>query len=504
MNKKKIILTIVISGIAFGVNYLINLVLGAYVSSRIGTDAYGFVSLASTMASFALIATSALNSYATRYIAYEYHKKNYEKSKQYYNSVFWGDIGIGICLLIVGAGITCFARELFYIPDRLIFDVQILFLLVFINLFINVSGTALQAAAIIKDKVLISSVFKGISYICEAIVLILLFIGSSKHLFYVGIAYVVASLVTLASNVFLTTRYTPELKIEFKSFRIDYVKELIVNGIWNSLNSLGNTLNSGLDQIVTNAMLGAISMGQVSLVKTLVNVFSGLYQMIAQPFQPNFLKNYAENDTKAFVDNLKFSMKISGMLSNIAFAIVVSVGYIYYTLWVPTQDCNLLYRLTIIAVATSIFEGPVYPLYYIYTLTVKNKIPCIITIVGGVLNILGMYLLIKYTKLGVYAIFITTAIIMLTINGISNPIYMSTCLKIPKATFYGVLARHVVSCSVMTILFCFVSKYFVITSWGGFIVSCAVLVFWGIIIHALIMFNKNEWKSLMKKLRGKA
>ena len=197
-------------------------------------------------------------------------------------------------------------------------------------------------------------------------------------------------------------------------------------------------------------------------------------------------------------------MKISGMLSNIAFAIVVSVGYIYYTLWVPTQDCDLLYRLTIIAVATSIFEGPVYPLYYIYTLTVKNKIPCIITIVGGVLNILGMYLLIKYTKLGVYAIFITTAIIMLTINGISNPIYMSTCLKIPKATFYGVLARHVVSCSVMTILFCFVSKYFVITSWGGFIVSCAVLVFCGIIIHALIMFNKNEWKSLMKKLRGKA
>ena len=61
MNKKKIILTIVISGIAFGVNYLINLVLGSYVSSRIGTDAYGFVSLASTMASFALIATSALN-----------------------------------------------------------------------------------------------------------------------------------------------------------------------------------------------------------------------------------------------------------------------------------------------------------------------------------------------------------------------------------------------------------------------------------------------------------
>ena len=225
--------------------------------------------------------------------------------------------------------------------------------------------------------------------------------------------------------------------------------------------------------------------------------------MIAQPFQPNFLKNYAENDTKSLIGNLKFSMKISGMLSNIAFAIVVSVGYIYYKLWVPTQDCDLLYRLTIIAVATSIFEGPVYPLYYIYTLTVKNKIPCMITIAGGILNILGMYLMIKYTQLGVYAVFITTAIIMLAINGISNPIYMSKCLKIPKTTFYGVLARHVVSCSVITVLFCFVSKYFVITSWGSFIASCVVLVLLGIIIHALIMFNKDEWKSLAKRIMKK-
>lgn len=52
------------------------------------------------------------------------------------------------------------------------------------------------------------------------------------------------------------------------------------------------------------------------------------------------------------------------------------------------------------------------PIYYVNTLTVKNKIPCFITIIGGLLNVVGMFILIKYTNLGVYAVPITTAVIM--------------------------------------------------------------------------------------------
>ena len=48
----------------------------------------------------------------------------------------------------------------------------------------------------------------------------------------------------------------------------------------------------------------------------------------------------------------------------------------------------------------SVVEGPIYPLYYIYTLTVRNKIPCIITVIGGILNVAGMAILVKYSSLG--------------------------------------------------------------------------------------------------------
>ena len=65
MNKKKLILTVGISALAFTINYFISFFLTSYVTENIGIDAYGFVSLAKTFASYAVIATTALNSYSS-------------------------------------------------------------------------------------------------------------------------------------------------------------------------------------------------------------------------------------------------------------------------------------------------------------------------------------------------------------------------------------------------------------------------------------------------------
>lgn len=498
MNKKGIFITIIISGIAFGVNYLINLVLGSFISIHIGTEAYGFVSLSSTFATYALIVTSALNSYATRYIAIEYHKSNLRKANIYYNSVFWGDILIGGIILGIGLLIAAFSEQLFNTPNYLASDVRTLFIFVFINVFINVAGTALQSASIIKDKIMISSVFKGLSYVCEAVFLIAMYHYSAGKVFYVGISFTIASMVVLLANIFLTRKYTPELIINIHYFNVKYVNELVINGIWNSINSLGNSLNSGLDLLMTNYFLGTFAMGQVSLVKTLVNVFSGLFQMVAQPFQPSFIKDFAKSDKHALIAHLKFSMKVSGLISNLAFAIVVAFGVSYYKLWVPNQDIEYLYRLTIIATATSILEGPIYPLYYIYTLTVKNKVPCIITVMGGILNVSGMILLIRYTQLGGYAVFLTTAIIMLSINGITNPLYMCKCLKIKWNSFYDVLGKHILSCMIITVTFMFLRSNLFINSWMEFIAASVVCCFIGAIIHFCIMFEYDEKISIIQ------
>lgn len=84
----KLLKTIVVTGVAFILNYLINLILTPYITDTVGTAAYGFVSLAKNCAQYATVITVALNSYASRYIALEYHNQNICKSNEYFSSVF--------------------------------------------------------------------------------------------------------------------------------------------------------------------------------------------------------------------------------------------------------------------------------------------------------------------------------------------------------------------------------------------------------------------------------
>lgn len=78
---KQFVVSVIFSFMAVAVNYIISLILTPYITENIGTEAYGFVSLAKTFANYASIFTVALNSFSARYISIEYHKGNLKKRK---------------------------------------------------------------------------------------------------------------------------------------------------------------------------------------------------------------------------------------------------------------------------------------------------------------------------------------------------------------------------------------------------------------------------------------
>lgn len=493
--KKKVFIVMAASGAAFAINYLINFFLTPFITQNLGTDAYGYVTLAKTIAYYAVIITTALNSYAARFITIEYHKEDYEKANVYFNSVFFADLFIGGALLVFAILFSGIATFLLNVPEQLRNDVKKLIVFVFLNLFISTGGTVFQAASYIKNKLDVANVIKGISYVVEAAILLALYTSLTPQVYYVGIALCVATIVIVVSNIIITQRYTENLKIDIKRYRYDAVKELVISGIWNSLNSLGNVLNSGLDLLVCAVMLTPVAMGQVSIAKSINSIFTGLYSMAATPFHPLFLKKYACGDKNGLIDQLVFSMKISGLVSNLAFAGFCALGKVYYKLWIPDQDIELIYVLSVISVLSGVLDGAITPLFYIYTLTVKNKIPCLITITGGILNVLGMYVLVKYTNMGVYSIVITTAVIMLFIEGVTNPIYMSRCLSINAGVIYKPLFLHIVSCLVMTVMFRFIAIIVAPTTWIGLIVAAVLMVVMGVVIHFGIVFGFKKFFS---------
>ena len=199
--------------------------------------------------------------------------------------------------------------------------------------------------------------------------LLILFKFFKTKIWYVSIGLLAASVTTLIGNIVFTRMMTPDLFFDKKKVSMSKIKELRKNGVWQSVNSLGSTLNSGLDILITNKMLSLISMGQLSIAKTIGMLFSVLYTTISQAFQPRMLRAYASDNRQVFLHELQLEMRVSGFFSGCAFAGFLVLGKLFYQLWIPNQDVNLVYSLTVVTVLSSVADGVVFPTFYVNTLT---------------------------------------------------------------------------------------------------------------------------------------
>ena len=500
--ERQFIITVFLSIFAVGLNYIISLIITPVITENIGTEAYGFVSLAKTFANYASVFTVALNSFSSRYISIEYHKGNIGEANKYYNSVFIADLAIAFFIFILAFGFILNLDDFLVVPQKLVKDVKKLFLLDIINFLILSCSTVFMTATTIKNRLELGSIAKAISYLGEGLFLFIAFSLLTPRVYLVGIGLVVSSILILVLNVAISSKLTPELKIHRGNFSFLAIKKLLASGIWSSINSLGNMLNTGLDLLISNKMLSAIATGQLAIVKTVSTIFSTLFQLVSSAFNPVLLKHYANGDKKKLVATFKLGIKVNGMLANILFAGFFIFGFVYYSLWTPSQDLTLLQSISSITILGSVIEGAVVPLYYGYNLTIKNKIPCFVTIGAGILNVISKFLLLKFSGSGLFSIVITTVIVTWVVNFVFNPLYVSHCLGLKLTTFYPVLIRDLFSLIVIVIVFYHVSFIFYPTSWSGLIFVAALCALLGSIIHSIIVFDRHDYLIVLKIFKG--
>ena len=345
---KRFSLTLLSSGMATILSFLISFLLTPFITNKLGSEAYGFVTLAKNFAYYATIVTLALNSYAARYIAVEYYQGNFREANKYVSSVFIGDVILAGTIFVIAILIDISLDRMLNISPVLIKSVKLLFLLVFINFVLTTVGTSFSASAYIKNRLDLVGIFRTVSYIVEIVTYILLFKYTDAQVWYVGVALLLAGIIVFFGNVYIFKKYTPELSLNKNNISFYAIRQLVVSGIWNSVNSIGNILNSGLDLLVANLMLSSLAMGQLAITKTISAIFESFNQMIAQPFQPLFLQSYSKGDMTSLLNEFKIAMKVSGLFSCLVFAGFYVLGRDFYRLWLPEQDTELIYTLTVL------------------------------------------------------------------------------------------------------------------------------------------------------------
>ena len=443
--------------ISIALNLFITLFLTPKIIGNVGIDAYGFVSLSGNIISYLSIITIDLNAYSARYISISYLQKDIKGFNKYYNTVFWGDLAVGFCILIILALFTVNIDKFLVIPKQLISDVKILFIFVGLNFFVTLISVVWKVYGQIKDRIDSINLIEGIAGIIHLTLLIIMFGLLTPNIWYVGFAAFVPSLFILIISIKQSFKLLPEIRIKSKDVSGEAFKTLVIKGIWNSIDGLGNTLNSGLDLLITDIMLSPIDMGKVSVAKSVSGSIPKFYSMISQSFYPKILNAYSNQNTEELILRYKKSMRVCAILTNTIFECFIFLGKDFLNLWIPNQDIETIYILTLLSIAPCIIEGVTYPLYSVYMLTTRIIVPTLITIVSGLINVVSMYLLLRYTSYGVYAVVLTTAVIVTLIHFIT-PIYSCICLKIKLSTFVPTILLVGAALVVNTLILLFINS----------------------------------------------
>ncbi len=499
---KRTFTAIAITLAAFVVNYMITLVLTPYITTTVGTESYGFVTLAKNTAHYATIATMLVTSFASRFIVVSLHRDELDEANMYYSSAFFGSAGIGIVVFFLALFAIVSLDKLLVIPADILWDVKLLFVLMFVKFLLSTLFSVYECGVYIANRMDITGVFKLISYLAEALVLYLMFRFFKPNVYYVGIGFIVSSLITCFSNLWVTKKYAGRLKVRLSQFNWRAIRDLASNGIWSTFNSLSNVLNSGLDLIITNLMLTPLQMGQLAIVQSIDLIFKTVTSTVTTPFQPILLRHYAKDDIKGVVDTMSFAMKITSLFINIGFAGFLALGMAYYRLWIPHEDYGFLYWLTVFTLTSNITSALIYPALYAFNLTLKKVIPCVITAISGVLNVISMYLLLSYTSLGLYAVTGTTVVLMTINNFICQPILAARVMKVKWTTFYPVMLRSLAACGVLCAALYGLSLLWTPHSWFSLILTAGLYAVIGALLHCAVVFSKEEWGTVFGKAKA--
>lgn len=478
-----LIISLAANIIAFAVNMGINFFLTPYIVSNVGSESYGFVSLANNFTSYAQILIVALNSMAGRFVTISYHQKKYTDMNKYFSSVVAGNaIMIGV-LLIPAILCILFLERIINIPQGMILDIKLLFAFIFAAFFLTLINSAFATATFVANRKDIEARINIGSYVLKASVLVFAFSAWTPHVFYIGIANLINMGFILASNCVYTKKLIPEMVLRKKYVDRAKTTELIRSGIWNSIGRLSGVLSEGMDLLITNIFISASSMGTLAIAKMLPGVISSMIGGAAGVFGPNYTIAYAKNDKNSLLRNIRKSIFILSMISNVCFVVLIAAGEAFFELWMPGEDANTLQQLSIITVAGLAVNGGLQCIFNIYTITNKIRANSIASIISSVINIAVVFILLNNTELGVFAVAGVSTVTTILRNMCFSVPYAARCINIKAWVFYKPIVINLLVLFVSAIMCTFIKGFFLIDTWIRLILFCAGAVFFTVILN---------------------
>lgn len=504
IGNKQMAKNLIFNIVSFAINLIISFIFTPYLIKVVGKEAYSFFPLVNNLIGYSAIITTAVGSMAGRFITMQIYGNNIEAANCYFNTVWIANIALSIIFSFLFLLGIIYISDILTIPEYLILDVQWLFAFTAISMILSLMSGLFGLGTFIKNRLDIQASRAVVSNLVRIICILFLFWVFKPSIVYMSLSALIAGIVNTYFNLSLKKQLLPELHLNpYKYFKWKYLKDTLNSGIWNSVNQLSNVLLQQFDLLITNIFIGASATGDYSIAKTAPILILNLLAMLSSTFVPQFNIFYAQGDNINLIKNIKKAMLIISLLIGIPIGFLLIYSDDFYRLWVPGEDSKILYWLTFITVLPMICGGSVSPIFGIFSVTNKLKVPSLVLLFSGILNTLVILYLLKTTDLGIWAIPIVGAIQGVIRNTLFTTMYGAYCLNQKLSTFYPTLLKGIIGMCVVVSIGSIIKSLVVITNWFDFFIVLLIVTIISLIINVYIILTDEDRKIFFHKIMTK-
>jgi membrane protein EpsK len=283
--------------------------------------------------------------------------------------------------------------------------------------------------------------------IVSATLIFIFFHYYSPSLAFVGLAYVIGATAASVLSIILAKRVCPGLKLSFRSFDYDKLKAMGNMGMWSMVNQMGTLLFLQIDLIVVNTLFGAASAGQYAVILMWATLLRTIANTIAGVLTPVVFTNYAKGNIDALIKVTNSAVRLMGIFLALPIGLICGFAPQILTIWVGEKFAFLAPLLVLMAIHLTI-NLSVLPLFSVNVAYNKIRVPGVLTLLMGGLNIVLAFSIPLVFGAGFYGVALAGAVVLTLKNAVFTPWYAARVMGIGGLAF----TRSVITGLVPTII----------------------------------------------------
>jgi O-antigen/teichoic acid export membrane protein len=421
---------------SLSINAAVSFFLTPFIISHIGMVGFGIWSLTLSIAGYYGLLDLGVTTAITRYIALYESQKDFKSQNETISTALGMFCGLGGLIILLSLFLAGPLSNFFNVPAADVNDFSRLIWLLGVSAAISLPGNVCNAALRAQERfVPANGVIIAMTLLRTGLVIFLL----SRNLGLLGVAYatLATSVAALISNFWLCYAILPHFKPRIMDTRWSMLRILLSYGLTTTVIALADILRFKLDSIVIGKWVSLSGVGVFSIAALITQYMTTLVINAVNVTSPRLVALHAQGEGEPLRQLFLKALSISAFLGVGMGTVIAILGRRFIILWVGPDFLEAVPVLWTLLLCCTIGIAQFPGILAMYALN-KHRFLAATTVVEGVANlVLSIMLAPRYGLIGVA---FGTAIPMLLVKILVQPVYVCRILGVSLYRYWGQLA----------------------------------------------------------------